>query len=157
VENIHLNDKPEWFTQKNPLGTVPFLCHANVQVMDSANVLRYIDEAFDGPSLSPSDPVIQAEQGGLVSVFQSKFVGAYGKVLKGKPEDVIVGKEAYPKALEWLEGVMSKKKSTFINGDGPGLADIMIFPWIPFTKCIQELGMVQLNWEKCPSLVIRKL
>jgi len=154
VENIHLSFKPDWFTAMNPLGSVPVLCHGDLVVMDSPNVVHYINEAFEGPTLSSDNPVIKAKQGSFMSIYQSKVVGAYYKIIKGQTEEEIsAGRNALPIALEWLDQEMSRKETKFLHGDShPGVADIMIFPWLPFIKAVQELGMVELQWDNYPNL-----
>lgn len=48
------NFEPEYL-RLNPKGVVPTLVHGDHVVTDSAKIIRYIDEAFEGPMLSPQD------------------------------------------------------------------------------------------------------
>jgi len=48
------NFEPDYL-RLNPRGVVPTLVHGDRVVTDSAKIIRYVDEAFDGPSLSPRD------------------------------------------------------------------------------------------------------
>lgn len=44
-----------WYMRLNPNGTIPTLVHGEVAVPDSRAILEYVDAAFEGPSLTPSD------------------------------------------------------------------------------------------------------
>jgi len=48
------NFEPDYI-RLNPRGVVPTLVHGDRVVTDSAKIIRYVDEAFDGPGLSPRD------------------------------------------------------------------------------------------------------
>lgn len=48
------NFEPEYL-RLNPRGVVPTLVHRDQVVTDSARIIRYIDEAFEGPRLVPED------------------------------------------------------------------------------------------------------
>jgi glutathione S-transferase len=52
---IRLENYQPWYLQLNPKGVVPTLVHGDHVVTDSARILHYIDEAFEGPSLVPED------------------------------------------------------------------------------------------------------
>ena len=63
VININLKNKPEWFFKKNPLGLVPVLETSLGQLIcESAITCEYLDEAYPGKKLWPSDPYEKACQ-----------------------------------------------------------------------------------------------
>ncbi len=45
-----------WYVRMNPAAVVPTLEHGEHIVTDSARIVRYVDEAFDGPLLTPAEP-----------------------------------------------------------------------------------------------------
>jgi glutathione S-transferase len=53
---IRLQNFEPKYLRLNPRGVVPTLVHGDRVVTDSARIIRYIDESFDGPRLSPQDP-----------------------------------------------------------------------------------------------------
>ncbi len=40
----------------NPQGTIPAMTHGNLMLTESTAIMEYVNEAFDGPELMPSDP-----------------------------------------------------------------------------------------------------
>ncbi|WP_299752300.1 glutathione S-transferase family protein [uncultured Tateyamaria sp.] len=46
---------PEHLTDVHPFGKVPALYHGDFHLFETAAIARYVDEAFDGPALQPSD------------------------------------------------------------------------------------------------------
>ncbi|OWK07829.1 GSTO1, partial [Cervus elaphus hippelaphus] len=63
VININLKNKPEWFFKKNPSGLVPVLETSLGQLIcESAITCEYLDEAYPGKKLWPSDPYEKACQ-----------------------------------------------------------------------------------------------
>ena len=51
--------KPDYLAL-NPDGVVPTLVHDGVPICESSIITEYIEEAFDGPRLAPSDPILRA-------------------------------------------------------------------------------------------------
>ncbi|MFZ1990338.1 MAG: glutathione S-transferase family protein [Alphaproteobacteria bacterium] len=47
--------KPEYL-KINPNGTIPAMVHDGLMLFESSAIMEYVDEAFDGPPLSPKDP-----------------------------------------------------------------------------------------------------
>lgn len=54
IELRLVNYEP-WYLRLNPRGVVPTLVHGDRVVTDSAQIIRYVDGAFAGPSLVPKD------------------------------------------------------------------------------------------------------
>lgn len=40
----------------NPMGTIPAMTHGDLMLTESTAIMEYVNEAFDGPELMPSDP-----------------------------------------------------------------------------------------------------
>lgn len=55
-----------WYVRLNPHAVVPTLQHGNQIVFDSARIVRYIDEAFPGPRLTPAEPALRAHMDDLI-------------------------------------------------------------------------------------------
>lgn len=72
--NIHLKEKPEWYLEKNPLGTVPALETPCGQVVyESAITCEYLDEIYPEKKLFPSDPFAKAQQKMLLEEYSKVF------------------------------------------------------------------------------------
>ncbi len=70
IININLKDKPDWFLEKNPSGTVPVLETSSGQVIyESPITCEYLDEAYPGKKLLPSDPFERAQQRMLLDLY----------------------------------------------------------------------------------------
>jgi len=48
--------RPEYL-RINPDGTIPAMVHGQLVLTESTPMMEYIDEAFDGPPLRPTDPI----------------------------------------------------------------------------------------------------
>lgn len=57
---VYDNYQPEYL-RMNPNGVIPTFVHGDRIVYEAVDIARYVDEHFEGPSLSPSDPNEKAE------------------------------------------------------------------------------------------------
>jgi glutathione S-transferase len=57
----------------NPSGVVPTLVHDGVPIGESLVIAEYIDEAFDGPALSPANPVNRARMREFIKACDDGF------------------------------------------------------------------------------------
>ncbi|XP_065495204.1 glutathione S-transferase omega-1 isoform X1 [Caloenas nicobarica] len=154
VININLKNKPDWFFEKNPFGLVPVLETSKGQLIyESPITCEYLDEAFPGKKLMPSDPYERALQKMLLEQFSKltsivfKHVVAVKEgqdttALKaeiaeklGKFEEltaVVLDTFERFKCTETLQHVLrilSKRNTVFFGGDSISMLDYMMWPW----------------------------
>jgi glutathione S-transferase len=117
----------------NPFGRVPTLVHDKFVLYETAAICRYIDRAFPGPALQPSEPHALARMDQIIGV-----IDAYGswpmvrqvfshlvfRPALGRPTDaaeVAEGLDAAAKVLTALERLASSE--AFLVGPAASLAD----------------------------------
>ncbi|XP_060567777.1 glutathione S-transferase omega-1-like [Ruditapes philippinarum] len=123
--NINLKEKPEWFLELAPLGTVPAIQKDDIIVYDSPIVCQYLDETYPGEKLTPNDPYQKAKDAMLVERYSKKVVTPfYRMALKQEPEalgELLSG-------LNVLEDELKSRGKTFFGGEKPMMVDFMIWP-----------------------------
>ena len=62
---------PDEHLARHPFGKVPAFEHDGLMLYETAAIGRYVDEAFDGPSLQPSDPAERARMTQIISITDS--------------------------------------------------------------------------------------
>ena len=67
--------RPEYLAI-NPKGVVPTLVHNGQPIRESLVINEYIDAAFEGPRLSPSDPLKAARMREFVYACDERFSGS---------------------------------------------------------------------------------
>jgi glutathione S-transferase len=125
------------FQRLSPLRRIPVLIDGNFSVSDSSVICAYLDEAYPGPALLPTDPKSRARARWLEEFADSRlgdlFIWGlfYQKIVRpvvwGEPSDQArIEKslnEDIPAALDYLEGELPAEE--FLFGD-IGVADISI-------------------------------
>jgi len=126
------------YRRLHPFARMPALRHGEFRLCESFAIMRYVDEAFDGPSLQPADPRARAHMTQWVSAFSDYFVAVIGRrviaecyasFLFNRPTDEATIEAALPDArvqLGVLDGVLAEHR--YLAGDWLSLADLMYFP-----------------------------
>lgn len=68
-------DMPKAYLDLHPFGRVPTLVHGDFVLYETNAITRYIDEAFAGPALQPTEPRRRARMAQIISILD-----AYGYV-----------------------------------------------------------------------------
>jgi glutathione S-transferase len=121
----------------HPLGKIPAMRHGDVTLCESRAICGYIDRAFPGPALMPSDPVTAAriEQWASIvctavdPVFLRQYFGAY--VFPGTPDnspDRARIDAALPKMEPLFDMLDRATASGHLAGGDFTLADMVLMP-----------------------------
>ncbi|XP_057277062.1 glutathione S-transferase omega-1-like [Pezoporus wallicus] len=131
VININLKNKPDWFFEKNPFGLVPVLETSKGQLIyESPITCEYLDDAFPGKKLMPSDPYERAFQKMLLEHFSkiTPLVFKYFVAVKDG-QDTTALKAEIAEKFGKFEEILSKRNTVFYGGDSISMLDYMIWPW----------------------------
>jgi len=126
-KNVDLQNKPEWFLEKSPLGKVPVLRFPDGQfIFESAIINEYIDSVLPaGKSLSPSDPVVRAQNKAWLEFIGSIFTESFGALTKPTKEEFEAALGGISKKFAVLEKEIA---GPFFNGEKISLIDIASGP-----------------------------
>lgn len=92
---------PEAYQKMQPFGRVPTLVHGAFELYETAAILRYVDRAFDGPSLTPSDPKVAARMDQVIAIVDSYgYIPLVRQVFSERVISPIVGRTPDEQAIE---------------------------------------------------------
>ena len=135
------NRKPD-FLKLQPFGQVPVLVHDDFMLYETSAIARYVDEAFKGPKLQPSDKKDAARMNQLISIIE---MHGYGPIIseivtlrvreaflhqKLDIEDLRKAAAPARHCLTVIEGLMAD--GDFLVGKAVSLADLYLAPMISY-------------------------
>jgi len=140
-------DSPE-ITQRHPFQKIPVLRHGDFELYESFAVTRYVDEAFSGPALQPSDPKARARMTQWISVHNSycypTLIGGIvlervAPKLLNRPSDEAKIKATLPDAQQRLDVLEKALGATpYLAGNEPTLADYFLYPVMFYISVVPE-------------------
>jgi glutathione S-transferase len=141
-------DVPESYVALHPFKRVPALIHDNFQIYETGAITRYVDEAFPGPSLQPTDPRHRARCSQFLSIIDSYvywplvrqvFSHRVFRPRLGRSSDATElqkGLDAAPVVLAALERLVADTE--YLCGVDLSLADIHLAPMIGYFAMAEE-------------------
>ena len=99
---IDLASKPPDLFERNPRGGVPVLVHGDVAVVESLDILEFLDERFPEPPLFPPGP----GRDGVRAAYErmnALFAPHMMKIARGSPEEREEGLGAVRRAMAELD------------------------------------------------------
>jgi len=126
-KNVDLQNKPEWFLEKSPLGKVPVLRFPDGKfIFESAIINEYIDSSLPaGKHFAPADPLVNAQNKAWLEYLGSIFGDAYGALVKPTKEEFEAALVPISKKVAALENQIV---GPYWNGDKLSLIDIAAAP-----------------------------
>ena len=141
----------------HPFERVPILRHGDFTVYETGAIVAYVDDAFDGPKLTPSDPQARAHMNQWISAVNGYYypyliyhVSHERNVFPqlGIKSDEKVVAHAMPKVevcLQVLERELSQS-GAYLLGSELSLADFFMLP------IIHAFGFAPVAQERYPGL-----
>lgn len=136
--NIHLNDKPEWLFDANPLGKVPAL-----QLVDKPNspfvyesllIAEYLDEVHPQNKLYPSDPLEKLQEKIWIERF-SPIASKFHQTIVDGPAQW----NEIQNGLDEFERELNHRGTIYFGGENPNILDYAIWPWFPRTEALDVI------------------
>jgi len=132
---IDLAAKPRWFREVNPRGLVPCVEHSGGVVVESLDILRWVDASFGEP-LAP--PASQGRVDALLGGPCEAVVGAGLRVAAGTDgrhwglgtRPSASQKEAFLRAVGDLAAALEASGGPYLAGPAVSLADCALVPFL---------------------------
>jgi glutathione S-transferase len=152
---INLTEKPEWLTQKSPLGKVPALEIPGQAepLIESLVIADYLDEKYPEVKLHDSDPLQKAKDRILVERFNGVTVALY-KIITFTAENMSLAVKDVVNGLQLYEDELRKRGTKYFGGKKPGMLDYMIWPGCERSNVISLLSdKYELDNERFSKLI----
>jgi glutathione S-transferase len=142
----------------NPLGLIPVMRHDGLELVESHAIATYIDTAFDGPPLVPTDPREAAPINRWISTVNTsvdqllmrRYVVEYafhkdadGNVVRDEIDKAV---KRLPKMFALLEAGVAKG---YLGSDAFTMADCFLMPILAGVQMFPE---GKENMADCPNL-----
>jgi glutathione S-transferase len=129
---------PDEHLARHPFGKVPAFEHDGLMLYETASILRYVDEAFDGPSLQPADAAARARMTQIISIIDSyTYPRTIGELvvqrlivpMMGGTADESIIEAAVPevdKSMREFDRILGDQE--YLTGNALSLADLHLAP-----------------------------
>jgi glutathione S-transferase len=136
------------YLKLHPFARIPTLRHGDFALYETAAITRYVDEAFPGPALQPSDTRSRARMAQMIGIMDSYlyrplvwglYVAHDTAAKAGKPADPASLGEAMMKSRLALKAVANlAQDGPFLQGDRISLADLHLLPMLAYGRITAE-------------------
>lgn len=145
--------QPEYLS-RHPFGRIPAFEHDGFAIYETQAILRYLDETFPAPPLTPGNPRQRARMNQVIGIIEWYFFPkaaapiAFNRIigprLLGIPGDEAAIAEAMPMGrtcFEVLDGILGDKP--YLTGDNVSIADIMLAAQLDlFGECAEGRQLI---------------
>jgi len=138
VEVDFLQGMPKEQLERHPFGKVPAFAHDDFELYEAIAIARYVDEAFDGPALQPSDVRERARMTQIFSIVDSYvYACTIGTLVIQRLVTPLLGGEADEDAIDEVIPEVKKCMAVldglaqgheYLAGDTLSLADLHLAP-----------------------------
>lgn len=139
---------PDGYAARHPFMKVPVLEHDGLVIYEGDAILRYVDEAFDGPALQPSIAAARARMSQAISIVDSYLYGpavssifiqrAVVPMMGGETDEAVVAAAvpAVRTAASVLDGFL--ENDDYLASASVTLADLHLVPVLDYLRQTPE-------------------
>jgi glutathione S-transferase len=139
---------PAAYRERHPFGRIPAFEHDGFRLYETGAIIRYVDEAFQGPKLQPATPKRRARMNQAISILDNYayrtlvwdiFVERVSKKRRGEAADeqkVAAAVPAADRCLDALQAIMAD--APYLAGDDLTLADLHAAPMFAYFRLAAE-------------------
>jgi glutathione S-transferase len=130
----------------HPWGRIPAFRDGDYELFESTAILRYVNEAFDGPALMPgnirdrgrAEQWISAIHAYVAPLFLQRYVGQYVFAKDGKPDRSVIDPalKEIPVHLGILDRAYGERDC--LAGTAPSIADFLLAPMAFYLEQMPE-------------------
>jgi len=145
--------EPEYLA-RHPFGRIPAFEHDGFAIYETQAIIRYLDDVFPDPPLTPADPKARARMNQVIGIIEWYFfpkaaapIGfqrIIGPRLLGIPSDDSIVAEAMPTArlcVTELDRLLGDKR--YLTGEQFTIADIMLGAQLDlFSECAEGRELI---------------
>lgn len=133
---------------RHPFGKIPTFKHGDFDLYETGAITRYVDEAFDGPALQPTDAQTRARMNQIISiadgyVYPQMVWGLFVECIEKPKREEAPDADRVEKArgvahtsLAVLAGLLGEQR--WMCGDTLTLADLYLAPMIDYALQVPE-------------------
>lgn len=156
---------PDWYLEHHPFKRIPAFEHGSLRLFETSAITRYVDEAFDGPSLQPSSPKDRAVMNQIIGIvdqyaYRAMVWGVYVERISN-PRDGRAANDALiaeslataRTCLDVLSGLIDRRE--WLASNVLSLADLHVAPVMAYfamapegEALLGEYSNLSLWWER---------
>lgn len=133
---------PAWYLRHHPFGRIPAFEDGSFRLFETGAITRYVDEAFDGPPLQPTDPRMRARMNQIIGLLDAYayralvwdvYVERVSKPKRGEASDesrIAAGLQVAATCLATLGDL--KMSGRWLLGEQLTLADLHTAPMFAY-------------------------
>lgn len=137
---------------RHPFGKLPVLDHDGFRVYETTAIARYVDEAFDGPALQPSDARARARMNQVIGIVDSYvtplwILGIFmprvvSPLLSQAPDERLIADSSAKAGLvaHVLDSFLAE--GPYFAGARASLADFFVYPQYVYAVMTEEVRRV---------------
>jgi glutathione S-transferase len=135
---------PSWYFEHHPFGRIPAFEHDGFRLYETSAIARYVDEAFDGPTLQPVEARPRARMNQIIGMLDAYAYRAMvwdvavERLEKEAPDETLIA-DGLRRASTALRALSSlKAPGAWLMGGELTLADLHAAPIIGFFVRVAE-------------------